>query len=335
MGNPASPIFAEIIMNALLLYVCSQVDFLIPFLYIYVDDIIMAIPGDKIQVMLELFNSFHQDLRFTYEVENNGTIPFLDLILIKENNKVIFDIYQKPTASGRILHYKSFHEFKHKISIIKNIRQKILNLSHPSFHMKNFNFFSKMLRENGYPKSLINNIFYASSVNNPVNAPENNEATPSKKTFKLIFIPMLTKQLIHALSSSGVRIVCYYRKTIKNFFSKLKDLTPKMLQSNLIYKVNCKSCQSSYVGQTKQYLKNRMKQHENDCKSGNFSTGLSFHHRDTGHIFDFEEPEILSRENNLDKRIFKEMIFIKKTTDNVNVQSDTSTLNNIYINLVR
>ncbi|KAI4476711.1 hypothetical protein M0804_013328 [Polistes exclamans] len=73
MGNPASPILANIVMN----YILKKVEGMLPF----------QVPFLKIQ--------------FTIEVENNKTLPFLDLsILIKEDGSILTDWYVKPTSSG-------------------------------------------------------------------------------------------------------------------------------------------------------------------------------------------------------------------------------------------
>ncbi|XP_044745300.1 uncharacterized protein LOC123307145 [Coccinella septempunctata] len=340
-GNPASPIFAEIVLNSLLLYVVEKCSFLIPFLYIYVDDIITCIPRDKVQYMLELLNSYHPDLKFTYELENNCSIPYLDLLIIRKEDKIITDLYQKPTSSGRILNYKSCHAFKHKIAIIKNIKQKSITLSDPCFHQKNFLFFTQYLKNNGYPLTLINSLFYSSQntsqdqMSHATMISENVGEQSQIRTFKLPFVPTLTKQIVRILTNTNVRIVEYYKKTIRNYFSKVKDTVPGILQTNLVYKLNCGDCEGSYVGQTKQLLKNIIRQHQNDCKKGLTTTGLSDHCKNTGHNFDFENPKILHREDNLEKRLTKEMISIKNTENNVNLITDTMSLNNIYINLIK
>lgn len=85
MGNPANPIIANFIMKYLLKSLKMKVNFNISLLKLYVDDTILAIPKTEIATVLELLNSFYKNLQFTYELENNKTIRFLDLQLI--NNK--------------------------------------------------------------------------------------------------------------------------------------------------------------------------------------------------------------------------------------------------------
>ena len=52
----------------------------------------------------------------------------------------------------------------------------------------------------------------------------------------------------------------------KNFLSALKPSVPKMLQNNVVYKINCPRCNSSYVGQMTRHLQHRFREHVlNNC----------------------------------------------------------------------
>ena len=50
------------------------------------------------------------------------------------------------------------------------------------------------------------------------------------------------------------------------FIKTGKDKIKKDELSNVVYQINCKDCDYSYVGQTKRKLKTRLKEHINDLK---------------------------------------------------------------------
>jgi len=78
----------------------------IPLYYRYVDDILIAIPHEKIEETLTVFNSLHERVKFTVETNDNNQVNFLNLKITLENNtKLIFDLYTKPTSSSRYLNY--------------------------------------------------------------------------------------------------------------------------------------------------------------------------------------------------------------------------------------
>ncbi|KAI4476481.1 hypothetical protein M0804_013552 [Polistes exclamans] len=60
--------------------------FPVPFLKVYVDDVITAIPKDRMDQTLKTFNSVNNRIPFTMEVENNRTLPFLDIIIIRNED---------------------------------------------------------------------------------------------------------------------------------------------------------------------------------------------------------------------------------------------------------
>jgi len=113
MGSPLSPIIADIVMQDLENNVLNSVDFPIPIFYRYVDDILLAVPVEKIDFILNKFNSFHPRLQFTLE-RGGDRINFLDTTIILEKNRIKMDWYHKPTFSGRFLNYRSQHPLSQK-----------------------------------------------------------------------------------------------------------------------------------------------------------------------------------------------------------------------------
>jgi len=106
MGSPISPIIADIVMQDLETSILTRLNVQLPFYYRYVDDIVLAAPRDKIMDILDEFNSYHSRLKFTYELENNGSLSFLDLKLRISDNKILIDWFHKKTFSGRTLSYQ-------------------------------------------------------------------------------------------------------------------------------------------------------------------------------------------------------------------------------------
>ena len=62
------------------------------------DDIIAAL-NDHINKILYSFNSYHERIKFTVEYDDDRGINFLDVKLLIEGGRIIFDDYKKPTNS--------------------------------------------------------------------------------------------------------------------------------------------------------------------------------------------------------------------------------------------
>lgn len=111
----------------------------------------------------------------------------------------------------------------------------------------------------------------------------------------------------------------------------LKSKTPKIKKSNIVYEIPCNNCEATYIGQTSQYLENRIKSHKYDKKN---ATALTNHDRNKNHKFNYTETKILKTENNLKKREFYEMVAIQKSSYCINDKKDIDKLNTTYIPLL-
>jgi len=105
----------------------------------YVNDILLNAPRDKSKNVLDAFNSIHPKLQFTIEIGGKN-LNFLDVMIINNNNILEFDVYQKPTFSGKVLSYLSKHPISQKRSVIISMVDRAFLLSHPKYHIKNLNF---------------------------------------------------------------------------------------------------------------------------------------------------------------------------------------------------
>lgn len=116
----------------------------------------MAVPSDSIDFTLKLFNFFHTRLQFSIEVEKGNKINFLNVTLISNNNRIIFDWFHKTIFSGQYLKFPPQHPICQKIGIIIGLVDRTL-LFNPKFHHKNIVFIINILINNNYSLEFIFN----------------------------------------------------------------------------------------------------------------------------------------------------------------------------------
>ena len=126
----------------------EKLDFKVSLYFRYVDDIIAVIPRDKVDTILNIFNGYHDRLKFTHELENNNSISFLNTKIIRKDNTLITDWYHKPTFSGRYINYFSSHPHKYKINTIVNLVDHAILLANEQFHKKNIELVKRILTNN-------------------------------------------------------------------------------------------------------------------------------------------------------------------------------------------
>ena len=75
----------------------------------YVDDIFVLFSSkEHVQLFVDYMNKQHKCLKFTFETENNNSVSFLDIKIIRHNHQFKTSVYRKPTFSGVFTHYESF-----------------------------------------------------------------------------------------------------------------------------------------------------------------------------------------------------------------------------------
>jgi len=122
--------------------------------------------------------------------------------------------------------------------------------------------------------------------------------------------------------------------TLNMFIKTGKDKIDIFNQIGVVYKINCKDCDASYVGQTKRCLTTRIKEHKKDINKKSGIPSVISSHRLLNHEFDWDGSCILDHENSWYKRIISEMIYIKMQTRGINKQSDTEILSESYSSII-
>jgi len=121
---------------------------------------------------------------------------------------------------------------------------------------------------------------------------------------------------------------------LNKFVKTHKDREPRALNNNMIYKISCKDCDASYVGQTKRQLKTRLREYKNNIKQGySKHTVVSEHIVNFNHTFDWKNVQILDHEYNYHKRLILEIIHIKEQ-NGLNCINDTDYLDDCYFDIL-
>jgi len=304
-----------------------------------VDDIALAAPITQLNDLLNKFNSFHPRLNFTIEI-GGSSLNFLEVSMINKNGHLTFDWYHKPTFSGRLLNFHSKHPLIHKIGVITNMVDKILLLSHPEFHEKNFSFLINMLLNNNYPLDLIFSSIkkrLSTKFNQLNNQRDHDVSLKIKENYFVIPYTEHTGEKFIQFFKNIPNFKLTFRGTnrLSKFIKVQKDPLPTLFHSNVVYKINCLQCDASYVEQTRRFLKSRIDEHRGHIRRNTSQTSVITEHRvNFSHDFDWENVEVLDEEAHYNKRLISEMIFIKKQSNGLNLHRDTELLDPIYFDII-
>ena len=114
MGSPLGPSLANIFVGYYEALLFKRVNKPLMY-YRYVDDTFAVFTDeDECNEFFSHLNSLYPSLRFTLEKECNGTLPFLDVLVEKNDHKFVTSIYRKPTFPGQYIRWNSFCPMKRK-----------------------------------------------------------------------------------------------------------------------------------------------------------------------------------------------------------------------------
>jgi len=339
MGSPLSPIIAEIVLQDLEVKALGLLKLNIPFYYRYVDDIALAAPRQKIDYILQVFNSLHNRLQFT--LEKGGTkLDFLDVTIINNEGTIEFDWYRKPTFSGRVLNFLSQHPITQKRGVIISMVDRAFLLSHPKYQEKNLKYIIETFINNNYPLQFIFETIHMrlKSLIKKRTKKQNSESSDEMKRTSWFLIPYIKKvseKFKNIAQGIESKLSYFSLNKLDRIIKSQKDSLPLSCNKNVVYKLSCKDCDSTYVGQTKRKLNTRVTEHKRDInkKNGKLSV-ISEHRLKNNHEFDWDNPMVLDRDKFYYRRLISEMINIKTQNNALNLQSDTEFLQPTYVEIL-
>ena len=155
MGSPVSPIVANIFMEAFKSRALSTALHRPKFWRRYVDDTCVIQDQAHKEEFLHHINSVDNAIQFTVEeAKENGSIPFLDTLIIPEQNGTFsIGVHRKATHTDLYLPWDSNHNMSAKYGVIKTLTHRAYTIcSTPKLPEKELNHLEEALGHCKYPK---------------------------------------------------------------------------------------------------------------------------------------------------------------------------------------
>ena len=343
MGSPLGPHFANAFMNyheKIWLDECP-LDFKPKYYKRYVDDIFVLFESfEKMEKFKDYLNSKHPKINFTYELEQNGRLPFLDMMIDRNDGKIKTSVYRKPTFTGIYTHFDSFLPSIYKFGLLSTLLFRYFSIcsTYMLFHLEIVELKNIFLR-NGYPSKFIHESIY--KFMNKIFIKKVIKHTVPKKDYTLILpylgplsnkIQKRIKNVFQKILPAGnIKLIFKTSKRLSNIL-KFKDVIPSDIESHIIYHFKCPCGNAGYVGETRMHHIVRSSQHLGISEftgrptTAGVQTAITKHIKSNSCNSSLNNFKILGREVDYHRRHIKESLFIKYYDYDLNKQQTSTQL---------
>lgn len=288
--------------------------------------------NQDLQQFVNSINDIYPSIKFTTEIETNGKLPFLDVLVINSNQKIEFDIYRKKTHTDRFIMNDSNHPPHQKRAVFHALIYRLLNtpLNEKRFSQE-LAYIKNVATFNGFDTKLVENMLKKAKIKH-------------KKHNQTKLIPITQKETkwtsmtYNSKSANDIKRI-FKNKTAQNVSfkpinllkNKLNNAKDKIKQTDMsgIYEINCNECEKKYIGQTKRALNTRFKEHLAHAKYGREEkSAIAAHSIYTGHSFNSNSLKLLKQ---IVKPIYLnawESYFISNTDKNILINNEDGPIAN-------
>ena len=292
----------------------------------YMDDVVRDIDKNDIEKVLHNINNLHPSLHFTTEIEKEGSLPFLDMKIIRANGQLISTWYTKPTDTGLTMNYHSLAPEKYKRSVVSGMIHRIIRACSTWIKVhESIMKAKKILLDNQYPpsffdpiiKKTLHSIFENKEATAQDEAEKKDDEEEERKMLFIQYRGKVSEKYEKSLKRIGApcKVIFTIRK-LKTSLPTLKSEVPKALKSGVVYHIICSRCKSCYVGQTTRHLQTRIKEHSRQ------SSLLGVHFKECNSILSIDDVNILSRAKSAHQLLVLEALYINQLKPLLNTKDE-------------
>ena len=293
----------------------------------FVDDTFLLFRSkDHVEKFRNYLNKQHKNIKFTSEIEENGSLSFLDVKISRENNKFVTSVYRKPTFTGVFINFESFVPDIYKRGLIETLLHRSFRLcpNYENFH-REIETLKSILKHNTYPHNLVNHcikkflnkLFVQRGLNFMVPKRELICVLPYLGKALLDLRTRLRRTIERNLPFCKLKII-FRSKCRLNTLFHFKDSLEKEIHSGIIYRYTCSNCKVTYYGKTFRHFYTRAAEHMGISKlTGKrlktvMQSAISDHLLQCNCTINFDDFDILAIESNKFKLLLRESLLIKR-----------------------
>ncbi|XP_072039787.1 uncharacterized protein [Amphiura filiformis] len=273
-------------------------------------------------------------IKFTYEKEEQGRIPFLDTLIVrKEDGSVKLLVYRKATHTDQYLNFSSHHPIYHKLGVVRTLLDRMDKIvTEPEDRQKEKDNIKKALKMCGYPEWTVESV-KKKIRDKPAKSSKTKTKDPSQQTKGLVVIPYVegvAERANRVFRKHNIATAMKPNTSLRKLLVHPKDKIDSLDKTDCIYEIPCQNCDSTYVGETGRKLNTRLKEHQKETEKlerskKNFTrqtrkesvteqskSAIADHAIQQNHVINWDDTKVLQKECDASTRFIRESIWIRK-----------------------
>ncbi len=355
MGSPVSPVVANLYMEFLeqQAIATAPLDCQPRLWKRYVDDVLEIVKSDQVDNLTAHLNQTDptQSIKFTYEKEHEGTIPFLDTLIVrKPDGSVKLLVYRKSTHTDQYLNFASHHPIHHKLGVVRTLLDRCNNvITEQGDKEQEEQKIKHALSRCGYPNWTFNHVKRQMDRKQDKKPAKKKDSTTNTKGLVIIpYVEKLTETATRIFRKHGIATAVRPHTTLRKILVHPKDKKDPLSTTDCIYEIPCANCDSTYIGETGRRFETRLSEHKKvterlAASKGNFTrqkrkqsvseqskSAIADHSVQHNHIINWKEAKVLTTETDKGARHIKESIWIRKASNTMNRDEGAHQLSHVY-----
>ncbi len=311
MGGSLGPIAANIFMahfEELARNLAVENGFQFPSLWLrYVDDILSywTASEDDLSRFTSFLNNIRSTIKFSSEREEGRSIPFLDILIERAQDGLVFSVYRKPTHTGRYLHRDSSHPRSVFKGVVRSLACRASSICSSERLQAEKQSVVSSLKACGYSDLECRKWWRTERPNDKARSPRFEGVLP--------YVRGVSERIKNVLKDVGVAVALRAPTTMRNLLVRKRPEKAKAF--GVVYRIPCSSsdCAWSYVGESGRTVEERVKEHQRAIRDMDVGRSeIARHVLESDHHVDVKLAKVIDREPQWRKRTIKEAIWTRR-----------------------
>ena len=224
------------------------------------------------------------------EKESDGQLPFLDILLTREEDgSVSTSVYRKTAHTDQYLNFESHHPAAHKRAVVKTLLHRADALSSSGVsRAEEEKHVTNALQRNGYPISFIRRHTV------PTRSSQVLDSSGWRASLTLPYLGGLSESLRRVLSPLAIQVTFRPFRTLRQELVHPKDPVPINRRKGVVYSIPCAECSRAYIRQTGRSLDHRLQEHCRALKNGDVAaSAIAEHVFSCNHKVDLSKASVI------------------------------------------